>query len=1298
MNEPAQRDYSSVPYSPTPVPFPPDPPDPLPPQSPASSPATPGYTLQSLTSTFSLLKLRGLVVGVTGVVNALVDCGASTCFMSEQLVRTSGLKVRTRTECRITLGNNTECSTDKEVDVVFTLTDGTVLSITCLVLPLSADCILGMDFLRQYNPSIDWRKQSITFQSENVAPCENSRKHKRKGRKAAASGLVAHLHVSSSVSMDAASAHVAPDRVPTPVSVPSPQTNDRASVSFCSSRVIPPRPVIVQRMGAVPSAPPVPFAHTALTANLNRPDCESRRPPAQTDDCISNAPIQTDSTPLEYHELKQMLSRHGRKEVERLFLCSVSEVMNSPAAPPEDSCMRHMRKKYPTVFSNDTPFPPTRPIHDHTIPLVPGSQPVSKAHYRLSTSELDELQKQISELLEKGFIRPSTSSFGAPVLFVKKHDGSLRMCVDYRQLNDITVKNKYPLPRIDELITRLHGATYFSKIDLKSGYHQLQVAEQDRHKTAFRTRYGSYEFNVMSFGLTNAPSSFMALMHDVLSGLVDRSVVVYLDDIIIYTRGSHADHRSKVEEVLQRLQKHSLIVNQKKCSFFQSAVDFLGFRVSRDGVEMESQKVQAILNLGAPRTLKQVRSFLGVIGFYRDFIPNFSAVSAPLSELTQKEKSWQWGEAQQQSFDAMKKLLTSAPVLLLPDDRQPFVVNADASGVGAGAVLQQVDKNGTLRPCAYFSKKLLPAETRYSTHEQEMLAIILALKHWRHFLYRRHFTIRTDHRSLEHFVQQPQLNNRQRRWAELLADYDFTIQYQSGDTNVVADILSRNPLYDEGQRSLSHMSTVTTTDVSAELKEAGKVDVDYCALLNGDKKHGDGFSVKNGLVYFHDRVVIPSSATSLQTKLLSECHETPIGGHYGVAKTAELLTRHYYWKKQHETVRCFVDSCITCSRSKASNALSAGLLQPIETPPRRWDVITMDFIGPLPTTRAGHNAILTVVDKFSKFSHFIPCHMSSSAAVVASLVFDNVIRHHGMPSTIISDRDVRFTAVFWKTVWQRLGTRLAMSTAWHPQTDGQSERANRTVEQYVRSFINYKQTNWDTLLTTAELSYNNTVNPSTGYTPFFLQTGQHPRLPVSVGVESTCEAAEDMLSNLSKCLEHCADNLQEAQHKQKQYADKRRQDVQYSVGDMVLLRANHLKHDALTGKFTSKYIGPVEVVSKISDLVYKLQLPLSMSRTHNTFHVSRLRRYTPSPPQFSTRVTLPPSEPPAELLDNGEEVWEVERILKKRTRRYGRGSRTEYLVKWKNCAVESSTWEPTTSLAQCQWSIDEFHRSLSNRS
>ncbi|KAJ0522988.1 putative nucleotidyltransferase, Ribonuclease H [Helianthus annuus] len=453
-------------------------------------------------------------------------------------------------------------------------------------------------------------------------------------------------------------------------------------------------------------------------------------------------------------------------------------------------------RDYPQVFPEDLPgLPPHRQV-EFQIELAPGAAPIARAPYRLAPSELEELSKQLQELLEKGFIRPSSSPWGAPVLFVKKKDGTFRMCIDYRELNKVTVKNRYPLPRIDDLFDQLQGSCYYSKKDLRSGYHQLRVRDEDVSKTAFRTRYGHYEFLVMPFGLTNAPAVFMDLMNRVCKPYLDKFVIVFIDDILIYSK-SQEEHEQHLRLILELLRKEQLYAKFSKCDFWLREVQFLGHVVNKDGIHVDPSKVDSIRNWPAPRTPTEIRQFLGLAGYYRRFIKDFSKIAQPLTLLTQKGVTYRWGEPQETAFQHLKDRLCSAPILSLPEGTDDFVVYCDASIQGLGCVLMQRDK-----VIAYASRELKIHERNYTTHDLELGAVVFALKIWRHYLYGTRCTIYTDHRSLEHILKQKDLNMRQRRWVELLNDYECAIKYHPGKANVVADALSRKDTLPRRVRAL----------------------------------------------------------------------------------------------------------------------------------------------------------------------------------------------------------------------------------------------------------------------------------------------------------------------------------------------------------------------------------------------------------------------------------------------------------------------------------------------------------------
>ncbi|WVZ52335.1 hypothetical protein U9M48_003407 [Paspalum notatum var. saurae] len=442
--------------------------------------------------------------------------------------------------------------------------------------------------------------------------------------------------------------------------------------------------------------------------------------------------------------------------------------------------------EYPNAFPEELPgLPPDRDV-EFRIDLVPGTSPVSKRPYRMAPDELKELKTQLQEQLDKGFIRPSSSPWGCLALFVEEKDqGGKRLCVNYRPLNAVTVKKKYPLPHIDILFDQLGEATVFSKIDLRFGYHQIKVREEDIPKTAFSTLYELYEYLVMSFGLTNAPAFFTYLMNSVFMNELYKFMVVFIDDILVYSK-NEKEHEEHLRIVLSHLSEHKLYAKFSKCAFWLKKVAFLGHILSAKGVAVDPSKVEDVLNWKQPQTVTEIRSFLGLAGYYRRFIKDFSRISKPMTALTQKNVKFAWSPKCEEAFGTLKKLLTLAPVLAQPDITKPFDVYCDASGSGLGCVLMQEG-----RVIAYASSQLRKHEVNYPTHDLELLAVVYALKKWRHYLLGNTCHIYTDHKSLKYIFTQLELNMRQRRWLELIKDYDLEVHYHPGKANVVADALSR---------------------------------------------------------------------------------------------------------------------------------------------------------------------------------------------------------------------------------------------------------------------------------------------------------------------------------------------------------------------------------------------------------------------------------------------------------------------------------------------------------------------------
>ncbi|GJV64029.1 putative nucleotidyltransferase, ribonuclease H [Tanacetum coccineum] len=579
-------------------------------------------------------------------------------------------------------------------------------------------------------------------------------------------------------------------------------------------------------------------------------------------------------------------------------------------------------REFEDVFPEDlSGLPPQRQV-EFRIDLVPGATPIAKSPYRLAPSEMQELSGQLQELQDKGFIRPSHSPWGAPVLFVKKKDGSLRMCIDYRELNKLTVKNRYPLPRIDDLFDQLQGSRFFSKIDLRSGYHQLRVHEDDIPKTAFRTRYGHFEFTVMPFGLTNAPAVFMDLMNRVCKPYLDKFVIVFIDDILIYSK-TKEDHEVHLGLVLELLRKEKLYAKFSKCEFWLQEVHFLGHVVNQNGIHVDPSKIEAVKNWKTSTTPSEIRSFLGLAGYYRRFIANFSKINN----------------------------LCDAPILMLPDGVEDFVVYCDASNQGLGCVLMQRGK-----VIAYASRQLKTHEKNYTTHDLELGAVVFALKTWRHYLYGTKSVIYTDHKSLQHIFDQKEFNMRQRRWIELFSDYECEIRYHPGKANVMADALSRKErLKPRRVRALAMTVQIGMRErIQVAQSEALRQENILIENLHGldqqmEKKEGES-------LYFIDRIRVPLIG-DVRTIVMDEAHKTKYYVHPGADKMYYDLRDRYWWPGMKRDIATYVSKCLTCSKVKAEHQRPSGLLQQPEIPEWKWDKITMDFITKLPRSKSGNDTI-----------------------------------------------------------------------------------------------------------------------------------------------------------------------------------------------------------------------------------------------------------------------------------------------------------------------------------------------------
>eukprot|EP00253_Pinus_taeda_P020519 PITA_20519 len=639
------------------------------------------------------------------------------------------------------------------------------------------------------------------------------------------------------------------------------------------------------------------------------------------------------------------------------------------------------------------------------------------------------------------------------------------MCIDYRQLNKLTIKNKYPLPRIDELFDQVKGATVFSKIDLRSGYHQIRIKEEDIAKTAFRTRYGHYEFVVLPFGLTNAPATFMCLMNSVFHRFLDKFVLIFIDDILIYSR-SRKEHEEHLRLVLQTLREHQLYAKFSKCDFFKEEIQYLGHVITKEGIAVDPEKIRTIMEWPIPKDVTDIRSFMGLPGYYRRFVEGFSRVAYPITSLHKKGKVFKWTLECQKSFEQLKHLLTTAPILSIVDPNKDYVVCTDASKEGVGGVLMQEG-----RVIAYQSRKLKEHEQKYSAYDLELAAVIHALKMWRHYLLGRKFLLLTDHHSLTNYFSQPTLNTRQARWADFLSGISVS-KWQSTLLERIKTTADQDAVYQQIKQQVQQLS-------GKEIQQGYELD-----------------DVE--MLYFNKKLYVPNE-DSLKKLILDEFHISHYTGHPGYQKMVTALRKEYYWPKMKKEVAEYLARCLECQQIKAEHLHPAGLLQPLPIPEWKWETISMDFITGLPRTKKNNDSIMVVVDKLSKAAHFIPVQSTYKAVQIAHIFMQNVFKLHGLPKVIISDRDVKFTSTFWRTLFAELGTQLNFSTAYHPQTDGQTERVNQVVEDMLRACVMMKPTQWEEYLHLVEFAYNNGYHSSTQLSPFEVLYGRKCRTPSSWG-------------------------------------------------------------------------------------------------------------------------------------------------------------------------------------------------------
>ena len=941
-------------------------------------------------------------------------------------------------------------------------------------------------------------------------------------------------------------------------------------------------------------------------------------------------------------------------------------------------------------------MPEDRGLWNFKIEFIDGWEdklPKTAKGYRLTQEEQRLEQETIDELLESGMISPSQSPVGAPCFFVGKKDGTKRYVVDWRGINKITIRDVHPLPIMDDLLDLAKGSRIMSKLDLTASYNQIPIREEDRWKTAFISRGTLYEFNVMHFGFVNAPAHMQRFMQHTLAPVHSELVRVYLDDIPVFSPNEKT-HVETMRRVLQILRNKRLYAKAKKCEFHKKEMELLGVRVSTKGFKMEDKKVTQVREWKPPKNVKGVRSFLGFCNFYRRFIKNFSLMARPLHDLEQKNHPWRWTEKEQGAFEKLKKAVTSEPVLKHVDQSLPFRLETDASNVAYGAVLSQKEPDQPRHPVAYMSKSMTPPERNYDIGDKEALGIIKPLQHWRHWLEGTNEAIEilTDHKNLVNFSNPQILNQRQRRWLEALQRFNFIIKYRPGTRNTAADALSRRDelhptekpkeqillprevfdklpkLEDTEQESLESVLNAMATDLT--VRETIKKLLKESPEIAPPTEHWE-----EDLPIHQGRVWVPEEP-SIKRKILQLYHDSPMAGHQGVTGTSEQVARGYYWLNMNEYISDYVGGCRTCQMAKKKSIKAHGKLRPLETPEGPWQWTESDLVGPLPPSK-GKNAIYVVTDRFTKYAYFIPCTDKETAQSLAKLHERYVWSQEGLPKIHSTDRGPQFNAEFTRELYKSLGIEQRLSTAYHPQTQGQVESLNGWLETYLRMYVGHRQDDWMDHLHRAQFAWNNHHHSSIGTTPFFASKIRHPTFTDIPAKAQTQDERTRTRIDVDGLVTQMIEKAQEAQRKA--YDRWKNDPPTFRKGDRVWLETTNLSTDRPSPKLDWKRIGPLTVKEQLSPLTYRLHLPTGY-RIHDVFHVSLL---SPVKEDKITGRTQPPP-PPIQVLDpiteEPEEHYVIKRYLDSRWVKDKKEWDFQFLVEWEG--YDDHTWESRRKLEQ----------------
>jgi hypothetical protein len=816
-------------------------------------------------------------------------------------------------------------------------------------------------------------------------------------------------------------------------------------------------------------------------------------------------------------------------------------------------------------------------------------KPVYRQPYRLSHCEQNIVKTKVDELLDAGIIKESESDYASPVILVKKKNGDSRLCIDYRALNAITIKDRYPLPNIDDQVSKLAGKRFFTSLDMAQSYHQLLIAPEDTHKTAFVTHQGHYEFTRIPFGLANAPSVFMRFINKLVDsihienkhkcqietcsyyGTPKTEILAFLDDILLPS----IDIESGIElleTVLSRLKSENLKLNINKCTFLQNKITYLGHEISPDGIQPGEVKLNAVSQFPVPNNVHEIRQFIGLCSYFRKYINNFAIIARPLTNLTKKNTVWVWQDEQSRSFECLKQILCSKPVLALYDSELQTEIHTDACKLGIAGILLQQQTDSTVRPVMYFSRVTTREESMYHSYELETLAVVASLQRFRVYIVGKHVKVVTDCTAVRATLTKRDLIPRIARWWLSIQDFDISIEYRPGERMRHVDALSRCPV------DAVNINRLETTDWFYTVQSQDdklRLIIDKLKSGSAESEISNNYTLIDGRLYrktFNgNKLVVPTLA---RWKIVQMHHDNI--GHVGLQRCMDLIKKDFWFPKMTRFIQKYVTSCLDCAYGKGEHGRKQGMLHPIPKPSEPMHMIHIDHLGPFSRTKKGQQYMLVITDAFSKFVIAEPTRTVNSIETIRTL--KRVFGLFGYPNRVVTDHGKAFTSRYFKKYATEKQFRHTLNAIACPRANGQVERTNRTILNALRTVDpSEASNNWANCLPDILWGINNTRNDTTGYKPFDLMFARSDR--------SLCDVTipEQMTEPIQVRRTKASHQITKANEKMKRNFDKRRKHPHvYKKGDLVLWKQAPTSSAAkVNTKLDDIYSGPY-VVTKVS--------------------------------------------------------------------------------------------------------------------